>query len=236
MKTIAERNEDRFWLVRYPNCVGWLYRELQDVEQAVIHDRRGADMTKGTVMYEVLAHSLINLGQDQIERGSAESSLSALSEAEEARDRDTWMQWRHNLRLQAAQAEHWLAQGDADRSEEYARELLRVAMRHDCRKHMANAHKLLGEIAIHRGQPEEAERELTSAVALLEKYPAVLLAWKTYAALGRLRQERGELELARQEFASAARIINQIAATVPDEELRETFLTSPMVKEILAAC
>jgi serine/threonine protein kinase/pimeloyl-ACP methyl ester carboxylesterase/tetratricopeptide (TPR) repeat protein len=236
MKTIAERNEDRFWLVRYPNCVGWLYRELQDVEQAVIHDRRGADMTQGTVMYEVLAHSLINLGQDQMQLGAPQSSLSALSEAEEARDRDTWMQWRHNLRLQAAQAEYWLAQGDADRSEEYARELLRVATQHDCRKHMANAHKLLGEIAIHRGYPEEAERELTSAVTLLEKYPAVLLAWKTYAALGRLRRERGEVELARENFAGAAQIINQIAGNVADQGLRNTFLSSKAVSEVLAAC
>ena len=235
MKTMSERNGDRFWLVRYANCVGWIYRELQDFDRAVLFDQQGSDTTKDTPFHEVLAHSLINLGQDHIQRGSAEASHSALAQAEVARDRDPWMRWRHDMRLQAAQAEYWLAQKDAARCEEYARELLRVARLYDDRKYEATAHKLLGEIAIMRGQPEQAESELNTAIAVLENNPAVLLGWKIHAALGRLRLERSDVESARREFAAAARIINDIAANVTDEELRETFLRSPAVSEVLAA-
>jgi tetratricopeptide (TPR) repeat protein len=185
-------------------------------------------------LYEVLAHSLINLGQDQAERGAPEASLSALTKAQEARDCDSWMQWRHNIRLQAAQAEYWLAQKDTARSEKYARVLLEVASRYNCHKHVATAHKLLGEIAASRGRPEEAEAELEAAIALLKTYPAVLVAWKTHAALGRLRLERGNVELARKDFAAAARIVNDIAANAGDEELRKTFLASKAVSEVLA--
>ncbi|HET6893362.1 MAG TPA: alpha/beta fold hydrolase [Pyrinomonadaceae bacterium] len=236
LKTLSERNCDRFWLVRYPNCVGWIYRELQDFDRAVSYDQQGAEVTQSTPLQEVLAHSLINLAQDHVERGAPEVSHSALSQAEVARDRDPWMKWRHGMRLQAAQAEYWLAQKDAVRCEEYARELLRVARLYDDRKYEAVAHKLLGEIAIMRDQPEEAESEFNAAIAVLENYPAVLVGWKIHAALGRLRRERGEVELARQGFAAAAGIINQIAVNVTDEELRKTFLTSPAVTEVLAAC
>lgn len=235
LKTMSERNGDRFWLVRYPNCVGWLYRELQDFDRAVLFDQHGSDITKNTPLHEVLAHSLINLGEDHIQLGSAEASYSALEQAEVARDRDPWMRWRHDMRLQAAQAEYWLAQKDAARSEEYARELLRVARLYSDRKYEANAHKLLGEIAIIRGQLEEAESEFNAAIAVLENYPAVFVGWKIHAALGRLRLEHGNVELARQNFAAAARIVNDIAANVADEELRKTFLSSPAVSEVLAA-
>ena len=146
------------------------------------------------------------------------------------------MRWRHDIRLQAAQAEYWLTQKDSVRSEEYASELLRVSKLYNDRKYQATAHKLLGEIAILRGRTEEAERELKAAITLLEKYPAVLLAWKTYAALGRLRLQRGDVELAREDFAAAAKIVNQIAENVADEALRKTFLTSSAVTEVLAAC
>ena len=232
---MSERNGDRFWLVRYPNCVGWIYRELQDLDRAVVFDQQGSDITKSTPMQEVLAHSLINLGEDHIQLGSTEASHSALEQAEVARDRDPWMRWRHDLRLQSAQAEYWLAQKDAARCEEYARELLRVATLYNDRKYEACAHKLLGEVAIMRGQPEEAESEFNTAIVVLENYPAVLVGWKIHAALGRLRLERGDVELARQNFAAAAEIVNEIAANVAEEELRKTFLSSPAVSEVLAA-
>lgn len=236
LKTLSERNGDHFWSARYPNCVGWIYRELQDFDRAIFYDHQGAELTQSTPLQEVLAHSLINLGQDHVARGASEASHSALSQAEAALDRDPWMRWRHGMRLQAAQAEYWLAQKDVVRCEEYVRELLKVARLYDDRKYEAIAHKLLGEIAILRGQPEQAESEFHAAIAVLENHPAVLVGWKIYASLGRLLRDRGEVELARENFAEAEQIVNQIATNVTDEELRKTFLMSSAVSEVLAAC
>ena len=230
---IAERNGDRAWLVRCPNCVGWIYREMQDVERAVRHDRKGTDMTEKSEFQEVLAHSLINLSYDYVERGLPEESSSALEKAEEARDRDVWMRWRHNIRLQAAQAEHWLARNEATEAERYAHELHRVATLHQSRKYIATAQKILGEIAVMRGLPDEAEREFRNAVALLRQYPAPLVAWKTHAALGRLLIENGAVDSARQTFDEAAAIIKELAANIDDEELRQTFVNSPAVREVI---
>ena len=233
MKTISERNGDRFWLVRYPNCAGWIYRELQNIDRAVVEDSRGQELTSKSQLHEVLAHSLINLGYDYVQQGATEESRSVLKQAEEARDRDVWMQWRHNIRLQAGQAEFWLAHKEPGQAEKYARDLLEAATRYGCRKYRATAHKLLGEIASLRGQPEEAQAQFETAVALLEQYPAVLVAWKTHAALGRFCAQQGRSEAAGAAFGRAAVIINEIAGNVDDEELRQNFLTSALVREVL---
>lgn len=234
MKAISERNGDRFWLVRYPNCAGWIYRELQDIDRAVAQDKLGADMTSESELHEVLAHSLINLSYDYVQQGAPEESRSVLAQAEKARDRDVWMQWRHNIRLQAGQAELWLARGDLELAEKYAGDLFEVATRYSCRKYLSTAHKLFGEIASLRGQPEEAERQFETAVALLEQYPALLVAWKTHAALGRVRTQQGRAEAASTAYGQAARIINEIAGNVDDEALRQNFLNSEAVRAVLA--
>ena len=35
---MSRRYEDQFWGPRMPNCVGWIYRELQDFERAMEYD------------------------------------------------------------------------------------------------------------------------------------------------------------------------------------------------------
>src|SRR6266498_1143195 len=233
MKAISERNGEQFWLVRYPNCIGWIRRELQDISGAVAQDKLGADLTSDSELHEVLAHSLINLSYDYVQQGALAESRSVLTQAEEARDRDVWMQWRHNIRLQAGQAEFWLAQKELEQAEKYARDLFAAATQYSCRKYIATAHKLLAEIASLRGQPEEAEEQFETAIALLEQYPASLLGWKTHAALGRLRAQQGRGEAARAAFDCALNIINEIAENVADEGLRQNFLTSEAVRAVL---
>ncbi|HZB44667.1 MAG TPA: AAA family ATPase, partial [Pyrinomonadaceae bacterium] len=40
----AERYGDQFWSTRIPNCIGWIYRELQDFEKAVEYDQQGLEV------------------------------------------------------------------------------------------------------------------------------------------------------------------------------------------------
>ncbi len=56
--------------------------------------------------------------------------------------------------------------------------------------------------------------------------------WKTYVALGDLRQAQGQPEDARQAYRDALSIIEGVAADLTDESLRETFLTSAHVQDI----
>jgi len=75
---------------------------------------------------------------------------------------------------------------------------------------------------------------LNAALAALDTHPAPLLAWKIYAALGRLRSQPGHDESAREAFVQAAVIIREIAAEVSDERLRSVFLNWEPVREVLS--
>jgi tetratricopeptide (TPR) repeat protein len=230
---MARRNGDHFILPRLPNCVGWIHRELQNFNEARRHDQNGAELARENHVLEAEANSLINLGCDYTLQGEGEKPLSAFSEVKAIFARDDWFRWRYNIRLQAGQAEYWLAQGNLEQAEDYARRLLEIATHYEARKYIAVAHKLLAEIAVARGDWAVGEAELTTALDWLNRYPVPIVAWKTYAALGRLRLQTGHDQAAREAFAQAAAIVNHIAANVDDEQLRATFLNSPAVQEVM---
>ncbi len=231
--TVAQRNGDRFFVPRIPNCLGWLYRELQDFPRALEWDQRGLELARECDVVEAEANSLINLGSDLAQLGDDRKSIPALREAEACLTRDAWNRWRYNLRLQAGVSENWLSRGDPDKAEEHARRLLEAATHYEAHKYIAVSCKLLAEAAMARGDLADAEVKLAAAFELLRSYPAPLVAWKTYAVLGRLQRQMGDGESAREAFAGAAAIVDEIAANVRDDGLRATFLNSTAVREIL---
>ena len=88
-------------------------------------------------------------------------------------------------------------------------------------------------MAIANGELAEGEKQLNAALSELREYPSPLVAWKTYAELGRLKSQLGDSSSAREAFAQAAEIVNSIVASVSDEGLRTTFMTSEAVREVL---
>ncbi len=230
---IAARNGDGFWSPRIPNCIGWVYREIQDFESAINYDRQGAEIGQRQKVLEAQANSLINLGINYGRAGLGEKTLISFSEVERIFQNDTWFKWRYNIRLQAGKAEHWLRQGDQERAEKYAMRLLETARLHEARKYIAVAHKLLAEIAISRGELDLAEAELHKALAQLATHPVPIVAWKTYGLLGRLREKLEDQSGAREAFNEAASIADRIAASIIDEASRQIFLNSSAVQNVL---
>jgi tetratricopeptide (TPR) repeat protein len=231
---IAARNGDEFWSPRMPNCVGWIYRELQDFENAVKYDQKGLDAGRKQGVLEAQANSLINLGIDYSRAGERARSPEAFNEVENIFKRDSWFRWRYNIRLQAGKCEHWLKEGNLEKAEKYASRLLETATHYEARKYIAVAHKLVAQIAVARGDNELAEKELNVAAAQLKTHPVPIIEWKVQAALGRLLSQKGDEAGAREAFNRAASIINDIAAHVKDEQVKETFLISEAVQEVLA--
>ncbi len=231
----ARRNGDLFWYPRMPNCIGWIHRELQDFEGALKYDQQGFEVGREHHVLEAEANSLINLGIDYTHAGNAEKTLSAFHEVHDIFERDAWFRWRYNIRLQAATAEHWLRQGDLEKTREFAQLLLVTATRYEAHKYIVVAHKLMAQVAGATGDAAEAQRQFDAALEELQKYPAPLVAWKTYAELGRLKLQSGDPVAAREAFAQAAELVNSIAANTSDEGLRTTFMDSAAVKEVMGA-
>ncbi len=229
----AGRNGDQFWFPRIFNCIGWIYRELQDFDKALEYDQQGVSVSRQHHVLEAEANSLINLGIDYTNTAQGEKTGAIFREVEAIFERDAWFRWRYNIRLQAGICEQRLKAGDLELATEHAERLLAVATDYSARKYVAVAHKLLAHIAISRGDLTKGEAELKSALAVAQEYPAPLVAWRTYAALGSLYSQTGDGQAAREAFNQAAIIIEVIANSVVDEKLRSTFLDSRVVREVL---
>jgi tetratricopeptide (TPR) repeat protein len=229
----ARRNGDLFWYPRMPNCIGWLHRELQDFEGAHKYDQQGIEVSREHHVLEAEANSLINLGIDYTHAGDVERTLSAFHEVRSIFGRDAWFRWRYNIRLQAATADYWLRSGDLERAGEFALHLLDNATQYEAHKYIAVAHRLMAQAAIARGEFDEGEKQFCAALSELRQYPSPLVAWKTYADLGRLKSRLGDASSARESFDQAAEIVNSILKNVSDENLRKTFMTSEAVREVL---
>jgi tetratricopeptide (TPR) repeat protein len=216
-----------------PNCIGWIHRELQDLEGAMKYDQQGLEVGREYHVLEAEANSLINLGIDYSHRGKNSETLAAFDEVHEIFGRDAWFRWRYNIRLQAATAEHWLSQGNLEKAREFALHLLEIATRYEAHKYVAVAHKLLAQVAIANNDLGEAEKEFEAGLEELRQFPAPLVEWKIYTDLGRLKLRLGDGSAAQAAFAQATQIVNAIADNTADAELKERFLNSEVVREVL---
>jgi predicted Zn-dependent protease len=69
----------------------------------------------------------------------------------------------------------------------------------------------------------EAETLLQEAAENVQKTGERFLVWRIHGALGQLYLKMDRQEEAAKEMASAGELIEEIAATVPDEELKQNF-------------
>ena len=85
---LAERNDERFWLPRFPNTLGWVHRELQDLENALRLDMEGAQLAREMGVAEAEANSRINLAQDYLTLDESARAFEQLHETQQILDRD----------------------------------------------------------------------------------------------------------------------------------------------------
>ena len=230
--TMAQRNGDAFWWPRLPNCIGWIYRELQDFDRAADYDQQGLDIGREHAVLEAQANSLINLGVDYTHVGRHGHVLPVFREVEDIFARDAWFRWRYNIRLQAGFAEHWLKQGDADKAEEFAHRLRDTATEYEAWKYVALADNLLAKSAIARGNLPEGVTLMEAALAQLRQHPCPIVTWKIESALGHAQRDLGHHDQATAAFERATAIIREIAGQVEDEGLQATFLNSTAVRNV----
>jgi serine/threonine protein kinase/tetratricopeptide (TPR) repeat protein len=220
----ARRNGDLFWHPRFPNCIGWIYRELYDFESAHKYNEEGIDVSRLHHVMEAEANSLINRGIDCTHTGNHEQTAVTFHEVRDIFERDAWFRWRYNIRLEAAIAEHWLKKGDLDKALEFVERLYATATEHEVHKYIAVAHHLRAKVCLAANDLSEAEKNFDLALAELERYPVPLVAWKVHAGKARLKTQLGHEAAAQESSARASEIVNFIASNVNDETLRANFL------------
>ena len=84
--------------------------------------------------------------------------------------------------------------------------------------------KLKGETLAAMGRVEEAASILSAAIENARALEERFLLWCMHASRGRLYVTMNDQEGARKEYSAAREIIEELAATVQDEALKEDFL------------
>jgi hypothetical protein len=110
--------------------------------------------------------------------------------------------------------------------------LRETATENEVHKYIAVSHQLMARILVAEGDLPAAEAEYRVALEVLERNPVPVTKWKVCDELGRLKLMLDDADGARASFTEALKIIDEIAATVKDDRLREIFLTSAAVRDI----
>jgi tetratricopeptide (TPR) repeat protein len=229
---LAELTGERVQLARLPNTLGWLHRELQDLEQALELDLEGIRLSQEFGDTESEINSRINAGQVLLLLSEPDRAFEHLERAGILLGPFPWFKWLFETRLEAEWASYWIARGDTAQAATHARAALEITRRSLVRKYTAWSHRILGEIAALEDRVTDARCEYDAALAILADRPCPGVEWIVRKAYASLVRKTGESEQAELHAGRARAIVRQLADSVCDHNLRDKLLLSPAVREL----
>jgi tetratricopeptide (TPR) repeat protein/predicted Ser/Thr protein kinase len=229
---LAELNSDQYWLPRYPNMMGWVFREMQNLETALKLDSDNIAIARQVAQLEPEANARVNLGHDYLALGEPALAAEHLLEAERIFDQDVWFRWRYRIRLEAEWATYWIQQEDLKKAAARADACLARARKARDPKYTAWAHKLLADIAVLEERMHDANHQYETALTTLSARQCPIIHWKILKAAGNFAEQLRDTERRDICFGQARAIVIHLAKSIHDERQRQTLLTSEAVREL----
>jgi DNA-binding winged helix-turn-helix (wHTH) protein len=231
---MAERNESRRWTVLYQLEMAWLREQALDFEAAgeMCEQAYEQALKIGHPYTESL--SLILLGMARLGLGRRGAAFHCFGEVAARLDRErVLMDWILRLPLHDGLSRLWLAQGELAQARREAEALRELAAPSGERTYLALAHRTLAEIAMVAGQWDEAENEVSRALATIEETDAPSAEWRVRATAAQLYEQRGHVAEAAPHWRRSADALDRLAESlVEDDRLRESLNTNPSAQLI----
>jgi DNA-binding SARP family transcriptional activator/predicted negative regulator of RcsB-dependent stress response len=231
---LSQAAEDRFWRARLLNTVGWVYREVFDVEQAVQFDQASLELARAgqPCLTEAEGNALANLATDYLLLGDFDRARAFLDEGLTGSGDKPFMRWRYRTRMVVIKGRLALAEGDVLGALAAADESLALTRTTHARKNMVRSCKLRGEALLAAGRIHKARAALSHAldISLSVKSPA--LSWPCYLTLAQLEELADRPDVAKTHYFCAAQILNDVASRLSDPTLRRSLLTARPVQTI----
>ena len=222
---IAEEIEHRQWQTAAHTVLGGIYNGLLAYPQACKHFEQALMLAQeiGSLFWTRIATGY--LASARISQGDLSQAERVLSAALDAQTPTQTMAKRLML---CAQVELALAQGKADRALEITDQLIITDPNTSDGRSILRVSKLRGEalLALHR--TAEAIVELEAAQEIAATLGASPMLWRISVLLGNFNKAQGNHDEAEKAYSSARTLIEQLAATMPDESLRDNFLHNTM--------
>jgi tetratricopeptide (TPR) repeat protein len=92
--------------------------------------------------------------------------------------------------------------------------------------------KLKGDVLMAMDKIGEAAECFEKARVLSDQMGYPPLMWKTRFSLGQIYNQQGKYEAAKESLAKASAIIERMASTVSDTEVKETFFNSKQIQDV----
>lgn len=219
---------DRFLQAQVYNMQGWLHRELGDYENGLKFDEEGVKIAQrwGKVSAEISARLNVCLGV--LHLGDPQQALILLDEIEEQINAGSFgfHNWRWRLRLLHARGLCFLALNEPAKALALAEEGLSLAETSVSRKYAALNHELMGKALAAMGNVDEAIEAMEKAVSLADAIQYQPIRWAGRHQLTELNHQKGREQEVEKTSSEAEHIIQTIASSLENENLRITFLNS----------
>jgi tetratricopeptide (TPR) repeat protein len=230
---LAEQNDEKYWLSRFPNTLGWALGELGDWKRAHALNAEGAAVAREHGYSKPEANSHLNLAQHHLAASEWDTALEHLRRAQEIFQEDFWFRWRYNIRFEGELASYWLRRGDTRQAALHAAESLALATPRKARKHMAWANKLLGDVAVAEERLDDARRCYEAGLQVLARHRCPIVEWKILRAAAGTARMLGDGGRADDYGSRARAALDGLVASIHDDRLRRLFLGTEAVSDAL---
>jgi DNA-binding winged helix-turn-helix (wHTH) protein/tetratricopeptide (TPR) repeat protein len=180
---------------------------------------------------------LVLTGSAETALGNYESALEHLLAARADMDRSAIIfNWFWRMRLESAFTELWLAKGDLAQARPQAERFLAITLETAEHTWQALAWEVNARVAIAELDQTRARDCIAKGLSAMEGFEVPLAAWRVHATAFELYQNSGDRDSADRHLALSRETIIKLANSLPAEQpLRHTFLSAPMVRNILGS-
>jgi len=230
---VAYEIEHRQWMCLAHRYLGSLYLDLLALTEARQHQEQALALAKETGSsfhtHSVLGQLILILNE-QNAMAEAETILQDVLNPKLPMHSigQRWI-WRGKAEFALAQGDPELALQIADRLSDSApavhtHSVTKSGQREESARVIPCLARLRGTALTLLRRWSEAEAALQAACTVADAQSTPRLLWPSYAALGQLYRAQRRHAKAAQAFAAARTVIDEVAATVPDPELRNNFV------------
>jgi tetratricopeptide (TPR) repeat protein len=223
--SLAERVGDEAIHHRLLNCLGWLYADLGDLEYAETLNESSARVGRRRGDPGTQPNAELNLAEIFLSRGELERAQDQYDGVYRywKNPPSQWMRFRYSIRMFAGMGALALASGDLPTARAHNAECLELATRTGSRKNLVKSWRLAGEIARVDRDLHAARQHFQKARDLAAALGNPVQHWQAEMTLGELLQEATGEDEARQAFARAWSVMQQVQQSLRDERLRLAF-------------
>jgi DNA-binding CsgD family transcriptional regulator len=227
----AEAIEHRQWMAAAHCVLAALYHDLVALQEARQHGEQALELAQGVGSRFWEAIAAAQLATVCIDQGDVTTAAAVL----DARSLELPAQTFAQRQYWCARAELALTSGDSRRALDVVDSLLRSAANCTDERDIPRLAKLRGEALAALGQVADAETVLRHAEQGARTRGLTPLRWRIHVALGQLYLAEHRSDDAEREFAVARTLVQDLADTISDQLLRNSFLHSALARLPLAA-